>query len=50
VKPVPLALHRILRVLFGVRDLQADLRANMTTSLDRLAKIAQADNAAPRAR
>ena len=40
-RPVSVGLHVMLRVLFGVRDLRADLHDNMTTSLHRLAKIAQ---------
>jgi hypothetical protein len=40
-RPVPASLHIILRVLLGVRDLRADLHENMTTSLQRLAEIAQ---------
>ncbi len=38
--PVPVSLHVMLRLLFGVRDLRADLHANMQTSLRRLAAIA----------
>jgi hypothetical protein len=37
---VPVGLHMILRVLFGVRDLRADLHENMGTSLTRLAALA----------
>ena len=40
-KPVPVGLHIILRAFFGVRDLEADLRLNMTTSLGRVARIAE---------
>jgi len=40
-QPVPAGLHVILRLLFGVRDLRADLHANMTTSLRRLAEVAR---------
>jgi hypothetical protein len=40
-RPVPVGLHVILRAGFGVRDLQADLRLNMTTSLGRIAEIAE---------
>jgi hypothetical protein len=40
-RPVTLALHLALLVLFGVRDLRADLHQNMTTSLHKLAQIAQ---------
>jgi hypothetical protein len=39
-RPVPVGLHVMLRLLFGVRDLRADLRANMETSLRRLAELA----------
>jgi hypothetical protein len=38
-RPVSKGLHLVLRVLFGVRDLRADLQENMTTSLHRLADI-----------
>ncbi len=41
-RPVPIGLHVMLRVLFGVRDLADDLHANMTASLDRLAAVAEA--------
>jgi hypothetical protein len=47
---VPRGLHVILRLFFGVRDLEADLNANMRASLDRLAQIAEqgpADSQAP---
>jgi hypothetical protein len=37
VRPVPIGLHITLRLLFGVRDLRADLHRNITTSLTRLA-------------
>ncbi len=40
-KAVPVGLHIILRAFFGVRDLEADLRQNMTISLQRIAKIAE---------
>ncbi|MDR2983352.1 MAG: SRPBCC family protein [Nocardiopsaceae bacterium] len=40
-RPVPVPLHLILRALFGVRDLRADLHQNMATSLDKLAGIAE---------
>ena len=40
-KPVPVSLHLILRALLGVRDLRADLHQNMTTSLRRVAEIAE---------
>ena len=46
-KPVPVGLHYILRAFFGVRDLEADLRLNMTTSLRRVARIAQREARAP---
>jgi hypothetical protein len=39
-RKVPVGLHMILRVLFGVRDLGADLHENMGTSLTRLAALA----------
>lgn len=39
-RPVPVGLHLFLRIFFGVRDLRADLRQNMTTSLQRLAAVA----------
>ena len=44
-RPVPAGLQWFLRVVFGVRDLQADLHANMTASLARLAEIATHDQA-----
>jgi hypothetical protein len=40
-KPVPVFLHLILRTMFGVRDLRADLHQNMATSLHNLAEIAE---------
>jgi hypothetical protein len=40
-KSVPVGLHIILRAFLGVRDLEADLRLNMTTSLGRVAEIAE---------
>ena len=40
-KPVPVGLHVILRAFLGVRDLEADLRLNITTSLGRIAEIAE---------
>jgi hypothetical protein len=46
-KPVPVGLHVILRAFFGVRDLEADLRLNMTTSLDRVAGIAEREARLP---
>lgn len=39
-RTVPLGLHIMLRLLFGVRDLRADLHENMRTSLRRLAEVA----------
>src|ERR1700736_4275734 len=44
-KPVPVFLHIVLRALFGVRDLRADLHQNMTTSLHRIAVIAERQGA-----
>ncbi len=41
VRPVPVGLHLVLRVLFGVRDLRADLHANLVASLDRIARLAE---------
>ena len=38
-RPVPVSLHVILRALFGVRDLRADLHQNMHTSIRRLANV-----------
>ncbi|MEV6900566.1 SRPBCC family protein [Amycolatopsis sp. NPDC051372] len=46
VESVPRGLHVILRVFFGVRDLEADLNANMRARLDRLAWIAERESAA----
>jgi hypothetical protein len=46
-KPVPVGLHIILRAFFGVHDLEADLRLNMTTSLGRVAGIAEREARAP---
>jgi Polyketide cyclase / dehydrase and lipid transport len=46
VRPVPLGLHVVLRLVFGVRDLRADLHHNLLTSLDRLTRIAEAQPAA----
>lgn len=40
-RPVPIALHLILRLFLGVKDLQADLHANIEASLARLARIAE---------
>lgn len=45
-RPVPRALHLIVR-LSGVRDLAADLRANMASSLERLAAVAEAAHDPP---
>jgi hypothetical protein len=41
IRPVPRGLHVMLRVLFGVRDLQADLHANMWSSLELIARLAE---------
>jgi hypothetical protein len=41
-------LHVMLRVLFGVRDLRADLHANIEASLERIARIAEGAPATPR--
>lgn len=46
-KSVPVGLHIILRAFFGIRDLEADLRLNMTTSLGRVAEIAEREARAP---
>jgi len=46
-KPVPVGLHIILRAFFGVRDLETDLRLNMTASLDRIAEIAEREARTP---
>ena len=43
-RPVPKGLHIVLRVLFGVKDLQADLHENMRTSLERLARTSAAES------
>lgn len=40
-RPVPVGLHVVLRLLFGVRDLRADLHANMEASLGRLTELAR---------
>jgi uncharacterized protein YndB with AHSA1/START domain len=45
--PVTTAFLVILRVLFGVTDLEADLHRNLVTSLDRIAAIAERDGARP---
>lgn len=39
IHPVPVGLHVALRVLFGVRDLKADLHENLRGSLLRLAAV-----------
>jgi hypothetical protein len=44
-RPVPAGLHLMLRLLFGVRDLRADLHDNMQTSLRRLAEVAHREAA-----
>jgi hypothetical protein len=44
-RPVPVGLHVILRLLFGVRDLRADLHENLRTSLQRLADVAHREAA-----
>jgi hypothetical protein len=49
-RPVPVGLHVMLRLLLGVRDLRADLHQNMQTSLRRLAEVAQREAAAQTAR
>lgn len=41
-RPVPRGLHVALRLAFGVRDLAADLHANMEASIARLAAVAEA--------
>jgi hypothetical protein len=46
-KPVPVGLQVALRVFFGVRDLEGDLRRNITTSLGRVAEIAEREARAP---
>lgn len=43
IEPVPTGLLWVLRILFGVPDLQADLNANMHASLARLAEIASCE-------
>jgi len=47
-RPVPRGLHVMLRLLFGVRDLQDDLHANMRTSLERISAIVATDVASNR--
>ena len=47
IKPVPVGLHVILRAFLGVRDLEADLRLNITTSLGRIAEVAEREVRAP---
>lgn len=44
-RPVTAGLHLMLRLLFGVRDLRADLHQNMQTSLRRLAEVARREAA-----
>jgi hypothetical protein len=44
-RPVSKGLHVMLFVLFGVRDLRADLHQNMTVSLHGLAEIAHHETA-----
>jgi hypothetical protein len=46
-KSVPVGLHIILRAFLGIRDLETDLRLNMTTSLGRVAEIAEREARAP---
>lgn len=41
IRPVSVGLHIALRLLFGVRDLRADLHQNIATSLRRLAAVAE---------
>ncbi len=41
-RPVPRGLHVALHLAFGVRDLAADLRANMEASTARLAAVTEA--------
>jgi uncharacterized protein YndB with AHSA1/START domain len=43
--PVPRGLHVALRLALGVRDLAADLHANMEASTARLAAVAEAEAA-----
>jgi ribosome-associated toxin RatA of RatAB toxin-antitoxin module len=43
--PVTTAFLVILRLLFGVTDLEADLHGNLCSSLDRIAVIAEAEMA-----
>ena len=45
-RPAPAGLHVVVRLLFGVRDLRAGLRATMVTSLGRLAELARRESAA----
>jgi hypothetical protein len=42
-RPVPVALHVILRLLLGVKDLRADLHENMAVSLRRLGEVVAGD-------
>ena len=46
-RPVPVFLHLLLRALFGVQDLRADLHQNMVTSLQNLAMIAEREAQQP---
>jgi hypothetical protein len=46
-RPVSAGLHLTLRLLFGVRDLRADLHQNMQTSVRRLAEVARREGAGP---
>ena len=46
-RPVPVSLHVILRLLFGVPDLRTDLHNNMQASLRRLAAIAAPEATTP---
>jgi hypothetical protein len=46
-RPVSAGLHLTLRLLFGVRDLRADLHQNMQTSVRRLAEVARCEGAGP---
>jgi hypothetical protein len=48
VRPVPIGLHIALRLLLGVRDLRADLHANLETSLERIARLAEGAPSGPR--
>ena len=46
-RPVPLGLHVILRILLGVRELKDDLHANIETSLERIARIVEEQPTCP---